>query len=169
MIIHNIFVKRNRATVFLLAAFAPFIVLGQNTSPKGEMTPCRNGAMVKNLMAPNTPPCSASAMASSELTRREVKKLTKSATSPQDYLKLAGYHQAQADRLDAESVAYAKAAAAYREGPKAKNLMAPNTAARFDRLADSLRDKARVELASAVSNTQMAENAAQERGSVAGQ
>jgi hypothetical protein len=47
--------------------------------------------------------------------------------------------------------------------------MAPNTAARFDRLADSLRDKARVELASAVSNTQMAENAAQERGSVAGQ
>ncbi len=53
--------------------------------------------------------------------------------------------------------------------PKAKNLMAPNTAARFDRLADSLRDKARVELASAVSNTQMAENAAQERGSVAGQ
>jgi hypothetical protein len=76
--------------------------------------------MVKNLMAPNTPPCGASAMASSELTRREVKKLTKSATSPQDYLKLAGYHQAQADRLDAESVAYAKGRRSIPGGPKSK-------------------------------------------------
>ncbi len=57
----------------------------------------------------------------------------------------------------------------YREHPNAKNLMALNTAAHFDQLADSLWAQAKVEFASAVSNTQMAENAGQEHVSVAGQ
>ena len=103
-----------------------------------------------------------------EITRAEVKTLTKTGTSAHDFLKLVSYHQAQADRLVAESVAYAKAAAIYREHPAAKNLMAPNTAARFDQLAGSLRGEAKVELARAASNMHMANNAVQEQ-SVAGQ
>jgi hypothetical protein len=170
MIIHNTFVKRNRATPFLLAAFAPFLLSGQSVLQQGEGVPCRSGPLVKNIMAINTPPCSTPPTAASrELTKKEVKELTKAPTSRRDYLKLSGYHQARADRFEAESVAYDKAAATYRERPTGKNLMAPNTVARFEQFAGNLHEQAKAELARAVSDKQMAENAAQGSSLVSGQ
>jgi len=169
MKIRNIFLKRNRVTPLLVAAFAPSILFGHDVYPQGKSVPCRTGPMVKNLMAPNTPPCSAPAPTSGQLTRKEVNKLMKTPTSRQDDLKLAQYHRAQADSLAAQSVAYEKAAASYQASPKAKNLTAPNTAARFNQMADSLRDRAKVEIASAVSNKQMAAVAPQDDRSVGGQ
>jgi hypothetical protein len=67
-----------------------------------ESAACANGPVVKNLMAPSTRPCAAQPPAPQQLTRKEVKKLTGTAKSPEDRLRLAGYYSAEADRLDAE-------------------------------------------------------------------
>jgi hypothetical protein len=55
----------------------------------------------------------------------------------------AVYYKAEADNLDAQAAAYEKSAEAYRNGPYIKNLMGPNTAARYDFIAKQLREQAR--------------------------
>ncbi|HEY6290132.1 MAG TPA: hypothetical protein VI455_01030 [Terriglobia bacterium] len=75
-------------------------------------------------------------------------------------MKLAAYYNAKADRLDAEGAAYEEAAAAYRHGPIVKNLMAPNTPARYDYFAKEFREEAKSARALAASQEEMAKNAA---------
>jgi hypothetical protein len=66
----------------------------------------------------------------------------RTAKRPENHAAAAAYYNAEADRLDAEAAAYEKTAAAYRNGPYIKNLMAPNTAARYDYMAKGLREEA---------------------------
>ena len=104
---------------------------------------CRSGQAVKNLVAPGTPLCAVRAVVPQPLTRREVKKLAATAESRGDYLRLAGYYNAEAERMDGEAAKYEEAAAAYRNGPRVKNLAAPNTSARYQYFAKGSRDQAK--------------------------
>lgn len=121
--------------------------------------PCENGPIVKNLMALTKRPCSSQATALHELTRREVRKLTATAESAEDHLKIARYYRTKADGLDAQAAAYEETAATYRHGPLVKNRMAPTTPARYDFSAKGFREEAKSNRALAVSHEQMAKNA----------
>jgi hypothetical protein len=108
-----------------------------------EPTCSQNGPMIKNLMALTyRAPCAQTGVPEG-LTRNEVKRLTATAESREDHLKLARYYEAQADSLDSRAAGYEKAAASYRRGPIVKNLMAPSTAGRYAFLAKGFRDEAR--------------------------
>jgi hypothetical protein len=179
---NKIFYNANRV-VLLWAALAPFVFTAQNiqaqqataeaADPKMsssaniravnqgavEVEDCRDRPLIKNLMAMRTPACNVPAAGPQELTKREVKKLAATATSPEDHLKLAAYFKTQADRLDAEGAGYEEAAAAYRQGPTPKNLIAPNTAARYEYFAKAFREEARSHRTLAASQEQMAKNA----------
>jgi hypothetical protein len=117
--------------------------------------PCENGPMVKNLMALTKRPCPVQATAPHELTRREVRKLTATAESAADHLKIARYYRVEADRLDAQAAGYEEAAAGYRNGPIVKNLMAPTTPARYEFFAKGFREEAKSDRVQAVSHEQM--------------
>lgn len=119
-------------------------------------TACRPGPVVKNLMALKTAPCEPGEAVRGELTRSEVRKLTATAESREDHFKIALYYKAAADRLGAQGAGYEEAAAAYRHGPIVKNLMAPNTAARYDSFAKGLREEANCDRALASEHEQMA-------------
>jgi hypothetical protein len=123
-----------------------------------EHKACANGPLVKNLMGPSTRACPTQAAVTHQLTRREVNKLTATAELAADHLKLARYYRAEADRLDANGAAYEEAAAAYRNGPIAKNLMAPTTPARYEFFAKGFREEAKSNRVLAVSHEQMAKN-----------
>ena len=90
------------------------------------------------------------------LTRREAKKLAATAESRQNHLTLAAYYNADADRLDAKGAACEEAAASYGRGPVIKNLMAPNTAARYEGFAKGFRAEAKADRKLAAYHEQMA-------------
>ena len=90
-----------------------------------------------------------------------LKSALKAAKTPEDHVRIAAYCKAKAERLDAEAVGYEEAAAAYRHGPVVKNLMAPNTAARYDYMAKGFREEAQSNRELAASREQMAKNATQ--------
>ena len=113
----------------------------------------------KNLMSPTYQAPPAQPAAAHELTRREVKRLTATAELPAEHLKLARYYASKADKLEANGVAFAKAAATYRNAPAIKNLMAPTTPARYDFMANGFREGAKVNRALAVSHEEMAKRA----------
>jgi hypothetical protein len=141
MIIRNTVFKMNRA-VLLLVALARFALTGQNAHAQEA---------IARTADPNM---SSSANAPQHFTRKQLKKLIATAKSPEDYRKLSRYYTAQANKLDAEAAEYEKTAAAYRNGPYIKNLMAPNTAARYDSFAKSRSEEAKSDraLAALVSN-----------------
>ena len=126
-----------------------------------QVPACASGVMVKNLVALSARPCNTPAAAPREITinRKRLKKLIATAKSSQDHLKLADYYRTKADNLDAEGKAYEEAAAAYRQGPIVKNLMALNTAARYESLAKGFREEAKSTRALAASHEQMARSA----------
>jgi hypothetical protein len=124
-----------------------------------DRVPCENGPMVKNLMALSKRPCPVPGRTNHELTWREVRKLTATAESVGDHMKIAGYYLAKADTLEAQAAAYEEAAAAYRHGPVVKNLMSPTTAARYDFIAKGFREEAKSDRALAASHEQMAKSA----------
>ena len=95
-----------------------------------------------------------------ELTRKETKKLIASTQSREDHLRLAAFYKAKSDKLDAQGAAYEEAATVYRHGPVVKNLMAPNTAARYDAFANRLRQEAQSNRAQAKVHEQMAKSTA---------
>jgi hypothetical protein len=105
-------------------------------------------------------PVSSSA-APQQLTKKELKRLTAIAESPEDHLKIARYYRAEADRLDAAAAGYEEAASAHRRGPYIKNLMSPTAAARYENLAKGFRDEAKSDRELATSQEQMAESAAE--------
>ena|SRR5579863_9210695 len=145
-------------TVVAIAALGSSMV--RDARP-AEVPACANGLMVKNLTALSARPCNAQAAAPREITinRKRLKKLIATAKSSEDHLKLADYYRAKADNLEAEEKAYEEAAAAYRQGPIVKNLMALNTAARYESLAKGFREEAKSTRALAVSHEQMARSA----------
>lgn len=91
---------------------------------------------------------------------RDLRSALKAAKTPEDHGRIAAYCKAKADSLDAQAAGYEQAAASYRNGPVVKNLMAPNTAARYDSMAKGLREQAQSNRELAASHEQMAKDAA---------
>jgi hypothetical protein len=100
--------------------------------------------------------------------RKNPKSAVESAKRRENHAAVAAYYKAKADRLDAEADAYEKAAAACREGPYVKNLMAPNQAARYDYIAKGLREEARSYRERETAEEERARNAAQALGETNG-
>jgi hypothetical protein len=142
--------------------FTGALVIGANglmaASPTGATG---RGPIIKNLMALTTLTQASDTRAGvqQELTKREVKRLTAAAESPEDHSKLARYYIEKADSLDAEAAGYNEAAAAYRNGSFVKNLMAPTTPGRYEHLAKSYRDEANSDRHRAEGHERMAEDA----------
>jgi hypothetical protein len=90
------------------------------------------------------------------LTSKQAKKLATTAESLENHLRLATYFRSKADRLEAKAVGYENAAAEYRQSPLPKNLMAPNTAARYESFAKTFHAEAQSDYARAASHEQMA-------------
>ena len=142
-------VLRSWTPVVASAVFSLFLGLvpdGRAAEPAAS----ENTPVIKNLTAP-------AVMAMPQgLTSKGAKKLAATAESRQDHLRLADYYNADADRLDAKGAAYEKAAATYRHGPVVKNLMAPNTAARYEGFAKGFRAEAKADRKLAAYHEQMA-------------
>ena len=81
--------------------------------------------MVKNLRAYSNHCSSAPSAVRQELTRKEVKRLTATAKSAEDHLKIARYYEVEADRLDSLGAGYEEAAAGYRHNPPQRTLCRP--------------------------------------------
>jgi hypothetical protein len=90
---------------------------------------------------------------------KDLKSTVKAAKTPGDHERIAAYSTAKAERLNAEAAGYEQAAASYRNGPVVKNLMAPNTAARYDSMAKGFRQEAQSSRELAASNERMAQDA----------
>jgi len=110
----------------------------------------------KNLMSPTYRAPAAQAAVSQGLTKGEVKRLSATAESRADHLKLATYYTAEADKLEAQAVGYEEAAAALRNGPMVKNLSAPTTPGRYEFVAKGFREEARSDRALAASHEHLA-------------
>jgi len=90
---------------------------------------------------------------------RDLNAAIKAAKTPNDDLRIAAYCNQKADNLDAQAAAYEEASAAYGHGPVVKNIMATNTAARYDSLAKGIREKAQSYRDIAASHEEMAKDA----------
>ena len=112
----------------------------------------------KNLMSPTYRASVAQAVVSQELTPKEVKRLTATAESAADHLKLASYYHAKADILNAQGAGYEQTAATYRHGPMVKNLMAPTTPGRYEFFAKRFRDEAKSNRSLAEAHEEMAKD-----------
>ena len=115
--------------------------------------------MVKNLRAYTSNCTGAPAVEGHQLTRREVKRLTKTAESAEDHLKIARFYEAEADRLETQAAGYEEAVAAYRHSPSPKNLMSPIAAAHYEYQAQGFREEAKADRTLAASQQQLAKNA----------
>jgi hypothetical protein len=90
---------------------------------------------------------------------RDLKSALKAAKTPEDHERIAAYYKAKGERLNAEAAEYQEAAMTYRNGPVVKNLTAPNTAARYEYIAEGLREEAKTNRKLAASQAQMAKDA----------
>ena len=88
--------------------------------------------------------------------QKDLKIALKAAKSPDDHTRIAAYYKAQAETKDSQAAGYEQAAASYRGGPVVKNLMAPNTVARYDAIAKGFRQEAQSDRQLAESQEQMA-------------
>lgn len=98
--------------------------------------------------------------ASHELTKRDIRKLTKTAETAADHRRIAQFYRSEANWLDALGTAYEKAAASYRTGPQVKNLGSPATAARWEFAARGFHKDSEADHALADSHEQMSRSAA---------
>ncbi len=73
---------------------------------------------------------------------RDLRSALKAAKTPGDHQRIAAYCSVEAESLDAEAAANEQAAEASRNSPVIKNIMALNTAARYDSTATKLRKQA---------------------------
>jgi hypothetical protein len=117
------------------------------------------GPVIKNLMALTKRPADTQKNYQQQLTKREVRRLTATAESLEDHMKLARYYNEKADSLDAEAAGYKEAAAVYRNGPIVKNLMSPTTPGRYEYRAKTLRDEANYDRQRSEAQKKMAQNA----------
>jgi len=110
----------------------------------------------KNLVSPTYRAPVVQVVAHEGLTNREAKRLAASAESRTDHSVLAEFYIAKADRLEAQAASHEEAAAAYRNGPKVKNLSSPTTAGRYEFYAKNMRDEAKASRTLAASHERMA-------------
>ena len=114
----------------------------------------------KNLMSPTYRTPVVQAAVPQELTWKQVRRLTATAESAADHLKLANYFQAEANSLEAQATAYERAAATLRNGPMVKNLTGPSTPGRYEFVAKGFRDEARSDRSQAAAHEEMAREVA---------
>ncbi len=100
-----------------------------------------------------------------DLSKKDVARLVATAKSPADHLRIAGYYQAEAGRLEAEAQEHEELAAIYRKSATApaaaiKSPMAPNTAAHCEYFAKTIREAAKSVRELAAAHEQMAKDAA---------
>ena len=139
-----------------IAAVGSFMVLAVGTLAEPAFS--QNGP--KNLMSPTYRPPAAQTAAPQEFIRKQVKRLTATAESAADHLKLASYFRAEANSLEARATAYEKAAVNLRNGPMVKNLTAPSTAGRYEFIAKGFRDEAKSDRSQAAAHEEMAREVA---------
>ena len=137
-----------------MAVLGSFAGTARAAEPAAE-----RGPYVKNLMSPTYRTPAAPLATQKELTKRDVKWLTKTAETREDHLKIARFWMAEAKKLEAQAAGYEYAAAAFRRGPVVRNLTASNTAARWEFFAKALRNEATSDLARAASHEEMAREA----------
>jgi hypothetical protein len=87
---------------------------------------------------------------------KDVKTALKAAKTPEDHARIAAYYTAKAGSLDSQAAGYEQAAANARNTPVVKNIMAPNTAARYEAMAKEYRQEAQSNREMAASQAQMA-------------
>lgn len=132
--------RASKWTVAAVAAFGLALPAFSQIGPKNFVSPTYRGAAA----APHV------------LTQREVNRLAATAETRADHLKIAAYYTTKANWQDAQATGYEEAAATLRNGPIVKNLMAPNTAPRYEFIATRLRDQAKSNRALAASHDEMA-------------
>ena len=147
----------------MIRAMVPAIAMGvvgwfPGTVRAADPT-AERGPYIKNLMSANYRPPAAPVGTRKELTKKDIKRLSKTAETREDHLKVARFWTAEANQLEAQAAGYENAAAALRRGPVAKNIAAPSTAARWEFLAQGLRDQARSDRTRSASQEQMAREA----------
>lgn len=143
----------------IVPAFAMSVVgLFPGTARAADPT-AERGPYIKNLMSPAYRPPATPLATQKELAKRDLKRLTKTAETREDHLKVARFWTAEANQLEAQASGYENAATALRRGPVARNLAAPSTAARWEFLAQGLRDQARSDRTRSASQEQMAREA----------
>ena len=89
---------------------------------------------------------------------RDLKTALKAAKTPEDHQRIAAYYAAKAEGLNSQATGYEQAAASARNTPVVKNIMAPNTAARYEAMAKEYRQEARSNREMAASQEQLAKN-----------
>jgi len=92
---------------------------------------------------------------------RDLRSALKAAKTPADHERIAAYYKAKAERLSAQAADYQEAAMTFRKGPVVKNLTAPNTAARYEYIAEGFREQAKTNRQLWKSQEQMARDAVQ--------
>ncbi len=135
-----------------IALFGLFI----GTVREAQAVVAPNTPMVKNLMAPTYRTPSAPPVVAKEMNKKDAKRLAAIAELPKEHLKLAHFYTAEANRLDALTTGYEKAAAAYRKRPASKTFAAPTTAGRYEFFAEGFRTEAKTNRALATSHERMA-------------
>ena len=146
-----------KSAAFVAGALCTLFVGTVHNATAAERSACRNLPVIKNLTGlKSRTECDTGVPQPHQLTRNAVKKLTATAKSPEDHLRLAQYYTAKADTLDAEAAVYEEAAASLRHGPVVKNLMAPTTPARYSFSAQRFRAEAKANRALAESQEEMA-------------
>ena len=139
-------------TVAAIALFGVFTALDlRAAAPASQDTP-----LVKNLMSLTYRAPAAAAPIPQSLTAKEAKRLARTAETSQDHLRLAEFYSARANALDAAATGYDQTAAAYRNAPAAKNVMAPGAASRYEYTAKNYRREATTDRALAASQEQIA-------------
>ena len=118
----------------------------------------KRGPYIKNLMSP-TYRVPAPLATEGEVTKRDIQRLTRTAETREDHLQIARFWMMEANKLEAQAAGYEHAATIFRRGPVVKNLVAPNTAARWEFLAKELRNEATSDRARAASHEEMAREA----------
>ena len=122
-------------------------------------TAAERGPYIKNLMSPTYRPPAAPLVTHKELTRNDIKRLTKTAETRDDHLKIARFWTAEAYQLEVQASGYEHAAEVLRRGPVVKNLTAPTAAARWEFFAQKLKNEATSDRARAASQEQLAREA----------
>jgi hypothetical protein len=103
--------------------------------------PAANPTFAKNLAAP-TYRAAVASVVPEEFTKKDAKRLTETAESAADHLKIAAFYRVEAEALDAKGLAYEEAAMTFRSGPVVKNLTAPGTPGRWEFAAKGFREEA---------------------------
>ncbi len=156
----NVSAKATKWTTAVVIALFGLSLGAVGEARAADVSCSQNTPMVKNMRAYTSHCTGAAAVEVHQLTRREVKRLTLTAESAEDHLKIARYYGAEADRLEAQAAGYDEAVAAYRRNPAPKNVMSPTAAAHYEYQARGFREEAKADRTLAASQEQMAKNAA---------